>query len=66
VMNEDNTFRILKRTPFDEVLEIICEVLFKNSTFLNKEINDSIDAAIIKNGWTIEEWTTEVAKRDGR
>ena len=56
-MIEDDTFRVLKRTPYTETLTLLKEaVLWRKVTARN------IDGFLYQHGWTLEEYN----KADGK
>jgi hypothetical protein len=59
-MNEDDTYRMLRRKSYDEIVRLIQSLPVTND-WANK-----IDETIIEGGWTIEQFDMETFRRDER
>ena len=58
-MTEDDTFRVLKRVPYYQMMYIWSNSkLFRNEKTYT-ECKEEIDSLFIKHGWTVEEYTQE-------
>lgn len=59
-MDQDDTFRVLRQRPYDEVKQKIIELYH----LADPEFGIEINKVIKDNGWTREEWSKELSTRN--
>lgn len=66
-MTEDDTFRLLKRTPYDEVYKLVVNAQFSRhpiSHYIRQPPIRSDKEILEQHGWTEEEYDAECDKRN--
>jgi hypothetical protein len=64
-MNEDDTFRRLKRLSFEDVQHLCAKLLVRGKFYGSHDEYVKAEVAIInEHGWTMEEWDAECERRD--